>query len=78
MLHSMGRRVGHDLVTEQQQQQGGSVDVGPLRELFQHPCHASRYTFSCIILLRVTEMGRKSKGAGVYVYVWLIHFGVQQ
>ena len=54
------------------------MDVGPLRELFQHPCHASRYTFSCIILLRVTEMGRKSKGAGVYVYVWLIHFGVQQ
>ena len=26
----------------------------------------------------VTQMGRKSKEEGIYVYVWLIHFAVQQ
>ena len=25
----------------------------------------------------VTEMGRKSKKGGIYVYVWLIHFAAQ-
>ena len=26
----------------------------------------------------MTEMGRKSKKDGIYVYIWLIHFAAQQ